>query len=103
MIDAIEVRYVERAGPTLRHALSFAAVGFAGELLRQTTPRIKKWFGPRWCYSVGFLRALATYRSPQVRIQTDAAAFSGRWLHICAGNANGREAVPCASPRGAVG
>jgi YegS/Rv2252/BmrU family lipid kinase len=86
LMDAIEVQYLDETGPTIRHALCFASIGFAGELLRQTTPAIKRWFGQRCCYSVGFLRALATYRPPQVRVQTEAAAFAGRWLHICAGN-----------------
>lgn len=85
-LDAIEVSSREHGRPVLRHALLFASVGFAGELLRQTTPRVKRWFGPRFCYSVGFLRALVTYRAPLVRVETDAASFAGRWLHICAGN-----------------
>jgi diacylglycerol kinase family enzyme len=57
-VDAVEVDYVA-AGQKARHyALLFAAVGFAGELIKRTTPRVKRWFGPRLCYTVGFLRAL---------------------------------------------
>jgi YegS/Rv2252/BmrU family lipid kinase len=85
-LDVIEVHQCEGGRRTVRCALCFASVGFAGELLRQTTPAIKRWFGQRWCYSVGFLRALATYRPPLVRVQTDGGAFCGRWLHLCAGN-----------------
>lgn len=85
-LDAIEVRSSEGGREVVRHALLFAAVGFAGELLRQTTPRVKRWFGPRFCYSVGFLRALASYRPPEVRVETDDERFAGRWLHVCAGN-----------------
>ncbi|HOC00172.1 MAG TPA: YegS/Rv2252/BmrU family lipid kinase [Verrucomicrobiota bacterium] len=85
-IDAIEVRCSQNPSTPVRHALSFVCLGFAGEVLRQTTPAIKRWFGPRWCYSVGFLRALASCRRPNVRVRADQATFRGRWLHICAGN-----------------
>lgn len=85
-IDAIEVQCPQDPSTPIRHALSFVCLGFAGEVLRQTTPAIKRWFGPRWCYSIGFLRALASYRHPNVRVRADHAAFRGRWLHICAGN-----------------
>jgi len=85
-IDVIEVQHTEGGRPVVRHALCFASIGFAGELLRWTTPVVKRWFGPRWCYSVGFLRALAAYHPSPVRVQTDAGAFCGRWLHLCAGN-----------------
>lgn len=85
-LDAIEVRYTDNADTRIRHALLFASVGLAGEVLRLTTPRVKRWFGQRLSYSVGFLRALVTYRAPQARVGTDAGDFAGRWLHICAGN-----------------
>lgn len=88
-LDAVEVRYRDTPSrqEQIRHALVFASVGFAGELLQQTTPRIKRWFGPRLCYSVGFMRALFRYRAPQMRIRTDTAGFEGAFLHVCAGNA----------------
>lgn len=86
-VDAIVVSCREDGVPWTRHALVFAAVGFAGELLRWTTARVKRWFGSRLCYSVGFARALATYRAPAAVVRTDAAQFTGRWLHIGAGNA----------------
>lgn len=88
-LDAIEVRYrgAHDDHDQIRHALVFASVGFAGELLRQTTPRIKRWFGPRLCYSVGFVRALFRYHAPHMRIRTDAAGFKGAFLHVGAGNA----------------
>lgn len=85
-LDAIEARSLEGGREVVRHALLFAAVGFAGELLRQTTPRVKRWFGPRFCYSVGFLRALMSYRPPEVQVEADDQRFTGRWLHVCAGN-----------------
>jgi diacylglycerol kinase (ATP) len=86
-LDAIEVACIDRGQPRVSHALVFASVGFGGELLRWTTPRVKRWFGPRWCYSVGFLRALATYQAPQAVVRVAGAEYAGRWLHLCAGNA----------------
>ncbi len=86
LMDAIAVRCPPDQSEPNRHALSFVSLGFADELLRRTTPAVKRWFGPRWCYSIGFLRALATYHPPAVRVRADALTFEGRWLHICAGN-----------------
>lgn len=85
-IDAIRMLPPGDGDHVRTYALSFVSVGFAGELLRQTTPTVKRWCGPRWCYSVGFLRALATYQAPHVRIQADSGVFDGRWLHIGVGN-----------------
>jgi YegS/Rv2252/BmrU family lipid kinase len=76
-VDAIEVACQETGRVRVHHALVFAALGFAGELLRWTTPRVKRWFGPRLCYSVGFVRAL---------VRTDGREYAGRWLHLGAGN-----------------
>ncbi|HNQ90448.1 MAG TPA: diacylglycerol kinase family lipid kinase [Verrucomicrobiota bacterium] len=86
-LDAIEVRYRSTSQDQVRHALVFASVGFAGELLRQTTPRVKRWFGPRLCYPIGFVRALFRYRAPPMRIRTETATFEGAFLHVGAGNA----------------
>jgi diacylglycerol kinase (ATP) len=46
-------------------------VGFVGELLRKTTPATVKWFGPRWCYSAGFFRALFSFRPPVLRVRSE--------------------------------
>ncbi|MBU6402180.1 MAG: hypothetical protein KGS61_17820, partial [Verrucomicrobia bacterium] len=51
-LDAIEVRCQSDDGAVTRYGLLFAAAGFADELLRQTSPPVKHWFGPRYCYSV---------------------------------------------------
>lgn len=55
----------------VRHALLFGGVGFVGELLRKTTPATVKWFGPRWCYSAGFFRALFSFRPPVLRVRSE--------------------------------
>ena len=55
----------------VRHAILFGGVGFVGELLRKTTPATVKWFGPRWCYSAGFFRALFSFQPPVLRVRSD--------------------------------
>ncbi|MHB9024164.1 MAG: diacylglycerol/lipid kinase family protein [Armatimonadota bacterium] len=86
-IDAIEVRCRDGHAPATRYALLYASVGFAGELLKYTTPAIKRIFGPRYCYSVGFFRALFKFRSPQMTITAGDRQFSGRMFFAGAGNA----------------
>ncbi len=87
-VDAIRVEYPGPGGAPHRHyALLFAAVGFAGDLIRHTTPRVKRYFGQRLSYSVGFFRALRRFRAPWMRLHADAREFSGHFFHVCAGNA----------------
>jgi diacylglycerol kinase (ATP) len=69
-----------------RHALLYAAVGFAAELLRATTPRVKRWFGPDLCYSVGFFRALRRHRNPRLQVRSDAITCDESLLVALAGN-----------------
>lgn len=85
-MDAIEVTS-EIAGRTqLTYAMSFTAVGLAADVVRQTTPAIKRWFGPRLCYSVGFFRALARYHPVAATVSCDGREFRDDFLLICAGN-----------------
>jgi YegS/Rv2252/BmrU family lipid kinase len=86
-IDAIEVRCHDGARKLTRYALLYAAVGFAGQLLKCTTPAVKRLFGPRYCYSVGFFRALLGFRSPTMRVRCDDREFNGRMFLVSAGNA----------------
>jgi YegS/Rv2252/BmrU family lipid kinase len=86
-IDAIEVRCHDAGKEVTRYALLYAAVGFAGELLKCTTPAVKRLFGPRYCYSVGFFRALLGFRSPTMRVRCDDREFNGRMFLVSAGNA----------------
>lgn len=55
----------------VRHSILFGGVGFVGELLRKTTPATVKWFGPRWCYSAGFFRALFSFEPPVLRVRSE--------------------------------
>jgi YegS/Rv2252/BmrU family lipid kinase len=85
--DAIEVTWGRGTERCRRFALSFAAAGFAGELIKRTTPGIKRLLGPRLCYSVGFVRALAGFDPPMMRVTVDGRPHQGRFFHVCAGNA----------------
>lgn len=101
--DAIEVACVTGSGPMVTHAFCFAAVGLAADVVRLTTPRVKRLFGPRLCYSVGFFRALTAYRPVAAQVVSDAGKQGGDYLLICAGNtarAGGRmmHLSPGASP-----
>ena len=88
VVDAIQVESTAGGSPeAVQAGLLFAAVGFSGELLRQTTPRVIRWFGPKLCYSVGFLRALPVYRPAQVTVTCGDRRESGRLLLACAANA----------------
>jgi YegS/Rv2252/BmrU family lipid kinase len=86
-MDAIEIRCHEAGAELNRYALLYAAVGFAGELLKCTTPTVKWLFGPRYCYSVGFFRALLGFSSPTMRVRCDDREFRGRMFLVSAGNA----------------
>lgn len=85
-MDAIEVSCCLGGQPARTHAMSFAAVGLAADVVRFTTPRIKRWFGPKLCYSVGFFRALARYRPLVATAVCDGRVFREAFLLICAGN-----------------
>jgi diacylglycerol kinase (ATP) len=87
LIDAIEVGCAGGAWPR-RFALLFAAAGFAAELIRQTTPAVKRWFRRPLSYPVGFLRALGTYQAALSTVQMDDQEYRGRFLHLCAANAS---------------
>lgn len=87
VVDAIQVEsVVPGSSDEVEAGLLFAAVGFSGELLRQTTPKVIRWFGPKFCYSVGFLRALPVYRPAQVTVTCGNRRESGRLLLACAAN-----------------
>ncbi|HEY3418007.1 MAG TPA: diacylglycerol kinase family protein [Armatimonadota bacterium] len=86
-IDVIEARCRQGDAPAVRYALLYASVGFASELLKYTTPLIKRIFGPRYCYSIGFFRALFRFHSPMMQISAGDRHFAGRMFFAGAGNA----------------
>ena len=84
--DAIEVTCRRDGHEHRTHALCFAAVGLAADVVRLTTPTVKRWFGPKLCYSVGFFRALAGYRPFPAVATCDGREFRDAFLLICASN-----------------
>lgn len=86
-MDVIEVQCQTREGEKTRYSLVYAAAGFPAEILERTTPGVKRWAGRRGCYTIGFLRAVFGWRSPRMRIRCDGHAYDGRYLAVCAGNA----------------
>lgn len=67
-------------------ALLFVGAGFAGDLLRHTTPRVKRWFGRRLSYPVGFLRAWVSYSAQEMTIRHDGGEWTGQFLLVLAAN-----------------
>jgi YegS/Rv2252/BmrU family lipid kinase len=86
-VDVIEVRHASDTADVVDHALLFAATGFAVDVLRHTSPRVKRVFGRRLSYSIGFFRALIALRSMHMRVRADGRDVTGPLFHVCAGNA----------------
>ncbi len=86
-IDLIRVTGRSGAFPEPRFALLFGAVGFSSELARKTTPAVKRIFGARFSYQVGFLRALWSFRPVEMTIEWDGGFESGRKVLACVANA----------------
>lgn len=58
-----------------RHGLLFSGCGLATSLLEFTTPRLKRVFGGRGSYTVGFLRALWAHHPRRIRVCTAGAEW----------------------------
>jgi YegS/Rv2252/BmrU family lipid kinase len=86
-IDAIEVSCHEHGKPTKHFALLYAAAGFAAEVGKHTTPAVKAIFGTRFCYSVGFFRALVTFQSPVMRVRCGERTIEDRMFLVSAAKA----------------
>lgn len=85
-VDAVAIE-CQAGGRTIeRHALVFASAGIVGELLKRTTPRVKRLFGPRLAYAVGLLLALWRHRPARMRVTCDGQVSENRFLLVCASN-----------------
>lgn len=67
--------------------LLFGACGFSTDLLRLTTPRVKRWCGARLAYPVGFFRALAGYRPARMTVETAEGRHEDDFVAVVAANA----------------
>ena len=85
-LDVIRVQLMRDGKSVTRHSLLFVAAGFAAEVIRKTGPRVKRIFGRRFSYSVGFFRALASFRAPEFSVKWDSGEKAGRMFQVCAGN-----------------
>ena len=86
-MDVLEVRCWKDGREIVRHGFLFAAVGFASDILRYTTPTVKRWFGPQLSYSVGFFRALANWQPVGLRVRTEKGLCEESLVVALAANA----------------
>lgn len=86
--DVIEIECSVDGRSVRRHALLFAGAGFVGEVIRQTTPRVKAWCGPTLSYAVGFFRALMRQQAAQFRVRGPDLDYEGPLLTALAANAS---------------
>jgi diacylglycerol kinase (ATP) len=85
-LDVIRVQCNGQGEPVTRFGLLYASVGIVSEVLKQTTPRVKRLFGPRLAYHIGALRAILSYRPPPMRVTCDGQTQAQRFLMLCASN-----------------
>ncbi len=78
--DILRVTCTTAGGEVVRHALSFAAVGIIGELLKRTTPRVKRCFGHRLSYPWALIQALWAYRAREMTVSCADRRWAGRFL-----------------------
>jgi len=87
-MDVLEVCCRRDGQEVVRHGFLFAAVGFASDILRHTTPRVKRWFGPHLSYKVGFFRALAQWQAVRLRVRTERGTCDEPLVVALAANAS---------------
>ena len=85
-IDVLQVHCQSNGRATVRYALLFAGIGIISDALKKTTPRLKRLFGQRLAYPAGLLRALLSYRSPQIDLVCDETTIKDRFLFVGASN-----------------
>jgi YegS/Rv2252/BmrU family lipid kinase len=85
-MDVLRIQCTKEGRTVVSHALVFAGVGMVGESLKWTTPTVKRLFGNRLAYPVGLLRALWSWRSPEMRVATADRVVQDRLLLVCASN-----------------
>lgn len=70
-LDTIRIRCHAQGVHVTRYALLYGSVGIIGQVLRQTTTRVKRLFGRRLAYPVGALRAIWSYQASEIRVICD--------------------------------
>lgn len=82
--DLIEVECRTENGPVRRDALIFAGAGLAADILRDTTPGMKRWLGGRLGYIAGFFRALWRHRPYPMEVRVDGRPERGGFAAVVA-------------------
>jgi diacylglycerol kinase (ATP) len=85
-IDLIEIRCQTHGAPCVRYAMLFASVGITSDLLKHTTPRLKRLCGRRLAYIAGLLFALRTYAPGPMKVTCDGVTTQRRLIFACASN-----------------
>jgi YegS/Rv2252/BmrU family lipid kinase len=85
-VDVIRVQSIVEGRSEISNAISFAAVGLVGELVKATTKTVKHIFGPRIAYPVGLFRALFGYQAPRIRATCDGEVFEDEFMFAGASN-----------------
>ncbi|MBI3852183.1 MAG: diacylglycerol kinase family lipid kinase [Verrucomicrobia bacterium] len=85
-LDVIRIQCQGRGMSVTRHALLYGGVGIVGEVVKRTTPRVKRIFGQRLAYPVGALRAIWSCTAPRMRVTCDGQTWENRFLLVCASN-----------------
>ncbi len=85
-IDLIQVDCQSNGAPVVRHAMLFASAGITSELLRHTTPGLKRLCGQRFAYIAGLLLALRHYSAPVMQITCGDLSIHNSLIFACASN-----------------
>ncbi len=85
-IDTIKLKCRSHGGQRTIRALSLASVGITGELLKRTTPRVKRLFGPRLAYYDGLIRALWQTCPSPISVAWDSQTLKREFLLVGASN-----------------
>ncbi len=85
-VDAIRFQSRINGRPCTSFALLFVSSGFVGNLLKATTPSVKRVFGRRFSYSVGFLKAWLSFAASSMQVIHDSGSHSGECLLVAACN-----------------
>ena len=85
-IDLIRVECQAKAGSLVSFAVSFASVGISTDVLRHTSPRMKRICGRRLAYMIGLLKALPELSAHSMEIGCDGEQVQEQCVLASASN-----------------
>jgi len=86
-IDLLRIELQRNGATRVVYGGLNCGIGLGAAVIRATTRRVKRIFGPSMAYNVGTIRALLRWTSPHVRLVWDDGEFDGRAMFLAAGNA----------------